>query len=300
MISENVVTCFMLVWAMENSSMAPCCQRCLSLKECEGCEFVAPNNWWYVRHIATCDQYKALQPRVCGIITNESMMKVAHQHNISEATSTSCGMMKSLGKENPTLLFVKNLRKRLRESRDSLLGWYDANQLNATRWRPASTVPRARCWPRIRSRWRSRWSRTSTRTSTTNTSAAPMRTLSGISHPSPITRCRGGTSWARSTSRQASAFRDPIVESRAATTETQDNEIMCKIMFYLFENLQSIVYLSSIPVLSKVLWKCNEMRIHNAECLYNFSLDYVLSQVAVNEIRVIALGLLASGVLCLV
>ena len=42
------------------------------------------------------------------------------------------------------------------------------------------------------------------------------------------------------------------------------------------------------------------MRIHNAECLYNFSLDYVLSQVAVNEIRVIALGLLASGVLCLV
>ena len=124
MISENVVTCFMF--------MAPRCQRCLSLKECEGCEFVAPNNWWYVRHIATCDQYKALQPRVCGIITNESMMKVAHQHNISEATSTSCGMMKSLGKENPTLLFVKNLRKRLRESRDSLLG-YDANQLNATR-----------------------------------------------------------------------------------------------------------------------------------------------------------------------
>ena len=245
MISENVVTCFMLVWAMENSSMAPRCQRCLSLKECEGCEFVAPNNWWYVRHIATCDQYKALQPRVCGIITNESMMKVAHQHNISEATSASCGMMKSLGKENPTLLFVKNLRKRLRESRDSLLG-YDANQLNATRWRPASTVPRARCWPRIRSRWRSRWSRTSTRTSTTNTSAAPTRTLSGISHPSPITRCRGGTSWARSTSRQASAFRDPIVESRAATTETQDNEITCKIMFYLFENLQSIVYLSSI------------------------------------------------------
>ena len=52
---------------------------------------------------------------------------------------------------------------------------------------------------------------------------------------------------------QASAFRDPIVESRAATTETQDNEITCKIMFYLFENLQSIVYLSSIPVLSKVL-----------------------------------------------
>ena len=245
MISENVVTCFMLVWAMENSSMAPRCQRCLSVKECEGCEFVAPNNWWYVRHIATCDQYKALQPRVCGIITNESMMKVAHQHNISEATSASCGMMKSLGKENPTLLFVKNLRKWLRESRDSLLG-YDANQLNATRWRPASTVPRARCWPRIRSRWRSRWSRTSMRTSTTNTSAAPMRTLSGISHPSPITRCRGGTSWARSTSRQASAFRDPIVESRAATTEIQDNEITCKIMFYLFENLQSIVYLSSI------------------------------------------------------
>ena len=82
---------------MENSSMAPCCQRCLSLKECEGCEFVAPNNWWYVWHIATCDQYKA---RVCGIITNDLMMKVAHQHNISEATSTSCGMMKSLGKEN--------------------------------------------------------------------------------------------------------------------------------------------------------------------------------------------------------
>ena len=99
--------------------MAPRWQRCLSLKECEGCEFVAPNNWWYVRHIATCDQYKALQPRVCGIITNESIMKVAHQHNISEASSTSCGMMKSLGKENPTLLFVKNLRKRLRESRDS-------------------------------------------------------------------------------------------------------------------------------------------------------------------------------------
>ena len=46
MISENVVTCFMLVWAMENSSMAPRCQRCLSLKECEGCEFVAPNNWY--------------------------------------------------------------------------------------------------------------------------------------------------------------------------------------------------------------------------------------------------------------
>ena len=54
-------------------------------------------------------------------------------------------------------------------------------------------------------------------------------------------------------SRQASASRDPIVESRAATTETQDNEITCKIMFYLFENLQSIVYLSSIPVLSQVL-----------------------------------------------
>ena len=69
--------------------------NCLSLKECEGCEFVAPNNWRYVRPIATCDQYKALQPRVCGIITNESMMKVAHQHNISEATSTSCGMMKT-------------------------------------------------------------------------------------------------------------------------------------------------------------------------------------------------------------
>ena len=108
--------------------MAPRCQRCLSLKECEGCEFVAPNNWRYVRHIATCDHHKALQPRVCGIITNESMRKVAHQHNVSEATA--CSMMKSLGKENPTLLFEKNLCKHLRESRDSLLGWYDANQLN--------------------------------------------------------------------------------------------------------------------------------------------------------------------------
>ena len=70
--------------------------------KCEGSEFVAPNNWRYVgcRHIAPCDQYKVLQPRVCGIITNDLMMKVAHQHNISEATSTSCSMMKSLGKEN--------------------------------------------------------------------------------------------------------------------------------------------------------------------------------------------------------
>ena len=38
--------------------------------------------------------------------------------------------MRSLGKENPSLLFEKDLRRRLRESRDALLGWYDAHQLN--------------------------------------------------------------------------------------------------------------------------------------------------------------------------
>merc|ERR1712079_840754 len=71
------------------------------------------------------------------------MMKVAHQHNISEATSTSCGMMKSLHKENPTLLFEKNLRKRLRESRDSLLGWYDARQLNVVTNKKGDTLTTA-------------------------------------------------------------------------------------------------------------------------------------------------------------
>ena len=96
--------------------------------KCQGCDKVAPNNWEYVRHISRCIHHKALQPRVCSVITNESMIKVAHEHNISE--ETACSIMKSLGKKNPTLLFEKNLRRRLRESRDSLLGWYDARQLN--------------------------------------------------------------------------------------------------------------------------------------------------------------------------
>ena len=72
--------------------------------KCEGCDKEEPSNWHYVRHISTCIHYKALQPRICGVITNKSMMKVANQHNISEATA--CSIMRSLGKENPTLLFT--------------------------------------------------------------------------------------------------------------------------------------------------------------------------------------------------
>ena len=109
--------------------------------KCEGCDHVAPSNWKLVRHIAHCIHYKALQPRVCGVITNKSMMKVANQHNISEATA--CSIMKSLHKENPTLLFEKNLRKRLRESRDSLLGWYDAHQLNVVTNRKGDSLTTA-------------------------------------------------------------------------------------------------------------------------------------------------------------
>ena len=62
--------------------------------KCEGCEKEEPSNWHYVRHISTCIHYKALQPRICGVITNKSMMKGAHQHNISEATA--CSIMRSL------------------------------------------------------------------------------------------------------------------------------------------------------------------------------------------------------------
>ena len=65
--------------------------------KCEGCEKEEPSNWHYVRHISTCIHYKALQPRICGVITNKSMMKVANQHNISEATA--CSIMRSLGKD---------------------------------------------------------------------------------------------------------------------------------------------------------------------------------------------------------
>ena len=136
--------------------------------KCEGCEHVAPNNWAHVRHISTCIHYKALQPRICGVITNKSMMKVANQHNISEATA--CSIMRSLGKENPTLLFEKDLCRRLRESRDSLLGWYDAHQLNVVTNRKGDKQT------------------TSTRTSTTNISAAPTRRRTSTTRWSPWTR----------------------------------------------------------------------------------------------------------------
>ena len=109
--------------------------------KCEGCEHVAPNNWAHVRHISTCIHYKALQPRICGVITNKSMIEVAHEHNISEATA--CSMMKSLEKKNPTVLFEKNLRKRLRECRDALLGWYDADQMHVVTNRKGDTLTTA-------------------------------------------------------------------------------------------------------------------------------------------------------------
>ena len=136
--------------------------------KCEGCDKEEPSNWHFDRHISTCIHYKALQPRICGVITNKSMMKVAHQHNISEATA--CSIMRSLGKENPTLLFEKDLCRRLRESRDSLLGWYDAHQLNVVTNRKGDKQT------------------TSTRTSTTNISAAPTRRRTSTTRWSPWTR----------------------------------------------------------------------------------------------------------------
>ena len=51
------------------------------------------------------------------------MMKVANQHNISDG-------LQYYEESGEGLLFEKDLRRRLRESRDSLLGWYDAHQLN--------------------------------------------------------------------------------------------------------------------------------------------------------------------------